>query len=132
MNALTRREFLKVSAAAGGGLIIGFRFGGVGEAQAQGPAGSNMNAWVAIQPDGMVVLTCQRNEMGQDVHTSLAMLLAEELEVDPRSVKVVQAAPDPTDAQIDAAMAGNICRCGTYGRVRTAIKDAAKKLGGAA
>ena len=40
--------------------------------------------------------------------------------------------PDPTDAQIDAAMAGNICRCGTYGRVRTAIKDAAKKLGGAA
>jgi isoquinoline 1-oxidoreductase alpha subunit len=40
--------------------------------------------------------------------------------------------PDPTDAQIDAAMAGNICRCGTYGRVRSAIKDAAKKLGGAA
>ena len=40
--------------------------------------------------------------------------------------------PDPTDAQIDAAMQGNICRCGTYGRVRTAIKEAAKKLGGAA
>jgi isoquinoline 1-oxidoreductase alpha subunit len=40
--------------------------------------------------------------------------------------------PNPTDAQIDAAMNGNICRCGTYGRVRTAIKEAAKKLGGAA
>jgi isoquinoline 1-oxidoreductase alpha subunit len=40
--------------------------------------------------------------------------------------------PNPTDAQIDAAMQGNICRCGTYGRVRTAIKEAAKKLGGAA
>jgi isoquinoline 1-oxidoreductase alpha subunit len=40
--------------------------------------------------------------------------------------------PSPTDAQIDAAMQGNICRCGTYGRVRTAIKEAAKKLGGAA
>ncbi len=40
--------------------------------------------------------------------------------------------PNPSDAQIDAAMQGNICRCGTYGRVRTAIKDAAKKLGGAA
>jgi isoquinoline 1-oxidoreductase alpha subunit len=40
--------------------------------------------------------------------------------------------PNPTDAQIDAAMDGNICRCGTYGRVRTAVKDAAKKLGGAA
>jgi isoquinoline 1-oxidoreductase alpha subunit len=40
--------------------------------------------------------------------------------------------PNPTDAQIDAAMQGNICRCGTYGRVRAAIKEAAKKIGGAA
>jgi isoquinoline 1-oxidoreductase alpha subunit len=40
--------------------------------------------------------------------------------------------PDPSDAQIDAAMNGNICRCGTYGRVRAAIKEAARKLGGAA
>lgn len=34
----------------------------------------------------------------------------------------------PTDAEIDAAMSGNICRCGTYQRMRTAIKDAAKSL----
>ena len=34
----------------------------------------------------------------------------------------------PTDADIDAAMAGNICRCGTYVRIRTAIKDAAVAL----
>lgn len=34
----------------------------------------------------------------------------------------------PSDAQIDAAMAGNICRCGTYQRIRVAIKDAAKSL----
>jgi isoquinoline 1-oxidoreductase alpha subunit len=34
--------------------------------------------------------------------------------------------PDPTDADIDAAMAGNICRCGTYPRIRAAIKQAAK------
>jgi isoquinoline 1-oxidoreductase subunit alpha len=34
----------------------------------------------------------------------------------------------PTDADIDAAMAGNICRCGTYTRVREAIKDAAKAI----
>ena len=33
----------------------------------------------------------------------------------------------PTDADIDAAMAGNICRCGTYGRVRAAIKRAASE-----
>ena len=35
--------------------------------------------------------------------------------------------PDPTDADIDAAMQGNICRCGTYVRIRAAIKTAAKK-----
>jgi len=34
----------------------------------------------------------------------------------------------PTDAEIDAAMAGNICRCGTYARIRAAIGDAAKSL----
>jgi len=34
----------------------------------------------------------------------------------------------PTDADIDAAMAGNICRCGTYARIRAAIHDAAKTL----
>ena len=33
--------------------------------------------------------------------------------------------PEPTDADIDAALVGNICRCGTYGRVRTAVKLAA-------
>ncbi|MBS1659893.1 MAG: (2Fe-2S)-binding protein [Bacteroidetes bacterium] len=34
--------------------------------------------------------------------------------------------PDPTDADIDAAMSGNICRCGTYPRIKKAIKEAAK------
>lgn len=38
----------------------------------------------------------------------------------------------PTDADIDAAMAGNICRCGTYDRIRAAIKRAAAFAGGAA
>lgn len=37
---------------------------------------------------------------------------------------------DPDDAAIDAAMAGNICRCGTYPRIRAAIKTAAKRLRG--
>jgi isoquinoline 1-oxidoreductase alpha subunit len=36
--------------------------------------------------------------------------------------------PDPDDADIDAAMAGNICRCGTYVRIRDAIKHAAKSV----
>ena len=88
----SRRDFLKVSAAAGGGLLIGFRLDG---ASAQGTSTTSANAWVKVSPDGNVTLTCHRNEMGQDVHTSLTMLLAEELGVDPRRVKVVQAGVDP-------------------------------------
>jgi isoquinoline 1-oxidoreductase subunit alpha len=37
--------------------------------------------------------------------------------------------PTPTDADIDAAMSGNICRCGTYNRIRAAIKQAAGQTG---
>ena len=36
--------------------------------------------------------------------------------------------PEPTDAEIDAALSGNLCRCGTYPRIRTAIHDASKRL----
>ena len=36
----------------------------------------------------------------------------------------------PSDAEIDAAMSGNICRCGTYNQIRAAIKDASAALGG--
>lgn len=39
--------------------------------------------------------------------------------------------PKPTDAEVDAAMAGNICRCGTYVRIRSAIHQAADKAEGA-
>jgi isoquinoline 1-oxidoreductase alpha subunit len=40
---------------------------------------------------------------------------------------LLQKNPNPTDADIDAAMAGNICRCGTYPRIRAAIHEAAAK-----
>ncbi|MEO7206577.1 MAG: (2Fe-2S)-binding protein [Steroidobacteraceae bacterium] len=42
---------------------------------------------------------------------------------------LLQAKPDPSDADINAAMSGNICRCGTYPRIRTAIKQAAHHAG---
>jgi isoquinoline 1-oxidoreductase alpha subunit len=38
---------------------------------------------------------------------------------------LLRAKPSPTDAEIDEAMQGNICRCGTYNRIRAAIKRAA-------
>jgi isoquinoline 1-oxidoreductase alpha subunit len=43
---------------------------------------------------------------------------------------LLRRAPKPTDAQIDEAMSGNICRCGTYTRIRAAVKQAAAKQGG--
>ena len=43
---------------------------------------------------------------------------------------LLRATPNPTDAQIDAAMTGNVCRCGTYIRIKQAIKTAAAAGGG--
>jgi isoquinoline 1-oxidoreductase alpha subunit len=45
------------------------------------------------------------------------------------AVALLSATPKPTDAQIDAAMEGNICRCGTYPRIRAAIHEAAGSKG---
>lgn len=54
-----------------------------------------------------------------------------------QSGQIMQAAallattPNPNDADIDDAMSGNLCRCGTYGRIRAAVKTAAANLAGA-
>ena len=43
------------------------------------------------------------------------------------AVALLQTTPNPTDADIDAAMSGNVCRCGMYGRIKAAIKTAAQE-----
>lgn len=45
------------------------------------------------------------------------------------AVALLAANPTPSDADIDAAMAGNLCRCGAYPRIRAAIHDASNRLG---
>jgi isoquinoline 1-oxidoreductase beta subunit len=90
----SRRTFLKASALTGGGLVLGFRLGSPGQA-ASAAARFEPNAWITVSADGAVTLVSPRNEMGQDVYTSLTMLLAEELAVDPRHVKVEQAPANP-------------------------------------
>ena len=102
-SSLTRRDFILVSAAAGGGLIIGIR---LADASEQPAAAFKANAWVTIAPSGAVTITCGRSEMGQDVYTSLTMLLAEELAVDPRLVKVLHAPADP--AYVNTAIGAQI------------------------
>jgi isoquinoline 1-oxidoreductase subunit alpha len=48
-----------------------------------------------------------------------------------QAASLLQDTPNPSDEDIDAAMSGNICRCGTYPRIRAAIKQAADTSGGA-
>lgn len=45
-----------------------------------------------------------------------------------QAAALLAANPDPSDAEIDEAMSGNLCRCGTYSRIRTAVHDAARRL----
>ena len=49
-----------------------------------------------------------------------------------QAAALLAARPSPTDEDIDQAMSGNICRCGTYGRIRIAIKNAAARARGGA
>ena len=89
-----------VSAAAGKKIVTI-------EAIGQDPVGAKVQAaWRQID-----VVQCGYCQSGQ-IMSATALL---------------QATPKPSDAEIDNAMSGNICRCGTYGRIRQAIKIAAAK-----
>ena len=86
---LSRRSFIVTTAAASGGLAIGFRLpAGAGSAEAQSAtaAGAEINAWVVVKPDDTCVIRIARSEMGQGTRTGLAQLVAEELECDWKKV----------------------------------------------
>lgn len=88
---LSRRKFIVGSAAAGGGLALGFQFPfGIGTAAAQAgrDAAPEVNAWVVVKPDDACVIRIARAEMGQGTHTGLAQLIAEELECDWKKVSI--------------------------------------------
>ena len=93
---LSRRTFIVGSAAAGGGLALGFSAPfGVGSALAQTAAtdGAEVNIWVVIKPDDTCVIRIARSEMGQGTITGLAQLVAEELECDWKKVTTEQITP---------------------------------------
>jgi isoquinoline 1-oxidoreductase beta subunit len=95
---LSRRRFLSVSAAVGGGLLIGFTTGpSIGAADAAQSVASppfTPNAFVRIGSDGQIVLIMPYVEMGQGTYTSIPMLIAEELEVDLKQVRLEHAPPN--------------------------------------
>jgi len=91
--ALTRRDFLKVSAAVSGGLTLEFAFPSWSPA-AGAAAVSEVNAWIVIHPDDRVVVRIARSEMGQGTYTALAQLVAEELDCDWAKVSAEFASPN--------------------------------------
>src|SRR5262252_4115877 len=92
---LSRRTFIVGSAAAGGGLALGFNLpSGLDSALAQGANdGTEVNAWVVVKPDDTCVIRVARSEMGQGTITGLVQLVAEELECDWKRVKAEQVTP---------------------------------------
>ena len=97
-SSLSRRTFLRVSAAAGGGLLLSFilprtilsrETAGATTAEVFAP-----NAFIRIGRDGWVTLIMPYVEMGQGTYTSIPMLIAEELEVDLTQVILEAAPPD--------------------------------------
>ena len=92
-NTLGRRSFLRVSAIAGGGLVFSAYIDPklLGRAaQAPPPANLVPSAFIRISPDGIVTITAKNPEIGQGIKTMLPMLIAEELDVDWKDVRVEQ------------------------------------------
>lgn len=98
--AMKRRNLLLTGAAAGGALLVGWSVlpprDPIGPASLWPPVDDAvaLNGWIRIANDGAVVLAMNRSEMGQGVHTALAMLVAEELDIALVRVKLEQAGHD--------------------------------------
>ena len=93
---LNRRQFLSVSALAGGGFLLGARLAipGAGANAGIPQTETTLSAFVKIMPDGPVTIIAQNPEIGQGVKTMLPMLIAEELDVSWDQVRVEQAGLD--------------------------------------
>jgi isoquinoline 1-oxidoreductase subunit beta len=100
---LSRRGFLQVGAAAGGALLVGVHLSGCSRFDmrrrhmaewAEQTGELQPNAWIRITRDNQIFFTLDRVEMGQGTMTSHAMMVAEELEVEPATLRVVHAGAD--------------------------------------
>ena len=117
--SVNRRHFLKTSSALTGGLMMGVTLGLPLATQAAGTM-HTPNAWVHIADDNTITLLSARSEMGQGVYTSMPMLIAEELHVDLRKIKVTIAPPGKiyTNALLGAQITGG----------STSVRDGWEKL----
>ena len=102
-----RRSFLRVTALAGGGILLGSYLDvldtGRASAATSGAPGFEPNAFIRMTPDGIVTIIAKNPEIGQGVKTMLPMIIADELDVDWANVGVEQASLDTTKFQNQGA-----------------------------
>src|SRR2546426_4667521 len=95
---LDRRSFIKVSALAGGGMLIAFYTDNGLLAQQRGPAPAptpiNPNTYIKVHPDNTFTIVAKNPETGQGIRNSLPMIIADEFDVDWKQVKIEQADRD--------------------------------------
>ena len=120
---MKRRALLLAGAGAAGALVVGWGMLpprsrlGTGALMTATEGDVALNGWIKIRADGSVVLAMPRSEMGQGVHTALAMLAAEELDVPLEMVRAEQAGADGItvhlreDRRHISERIGNIRRC---------------------
>lgn len=114
---MSRRQFIKTSALAGGGLLLACHLPfGTLEAVAAGQAVFAPNAFLRIGTDGAVTVIVNKSEMGQGVYTSLPMLLAEELCCDWKKVTFL---PSPVAPEYNHTQFGPIMVTGGSTSVRS-------------
>ncbi len=98
LRKISRREFMKRTGQAGGGLVFALTFTAACQPDevsvgpgARATASVAPNVYVNIRNDGIVEIYCHRSEMGQGIRTSLPQVIADELEADWNRIEVIQA-----------------------------------------
>ena len=132
---LSRRHFLRVSALAGGGMMLATQLDVFEDVLAQADADFKPNAFITITPDNIVTIMAKNPEVGQGVKTSMPMLIAEELGVDWKNVRVETATVDEEKFGLQSAGGStsiprnwdNMRRVGAAGR-QMLVSAAAKQL----
>jgi CO/xanthine dehydrogenase Mo-binding subunit len=109
---LDRRSFLKTTTAGSAALLIGFHLPASAHSDSaedqEKKTPNPLNAWVRITPDNHITLVLGKSEMGQGVMTALPMILAEELSVDWKLVKIEQAETNPDVYDLGTGGSGSI------------------------
>jgi isoquinoline 1-oxidoreductase beta subunit len=90
---IDRRSFLRVSALSGGGMLLSLYLDAParGQAPLPPPFTAKPDAFIRIEPDGAITIMAKNPEVGQGVRTHLPMIIADELDVDWKDVKIQQA-----------------------------------------